>query len=94
MIKRTVVALSVATLATAAIALPTAVSQAAGPSIQIAASDNPCNPCAAANPCNPCNPCAAKKVLVNPCNPCNPCAAANPCNPCAAKNPCNPCAAN
>ena len=97
MIKKTIVALSVATLATAAIALPTAVSQAAETPIQIAAGCNPCNPCAAANPCNPCNPCAAKKILLNPCNPCNPCAAANPCNPCnpcAAKNPCNPCAAN
>ncbi len=91
MIKKTVVALSVATLASAAIALPTAVSQAAETPIQIAASHNPC---AAANPCNPCNPCAVKKVSCNPCNPCaaaNPC---NPCNPCAAKNPCNPCAAN
>jgi hypothetical protein len=100
MIKKTVVALSVATLATSAVALPTAVSQAAQPGIQIAAgcnpcnpcatkkvSCNPCNPCAAASPCNPCNPCAAK----NPCNPCNPCAAASPCNPC---NPCNPCKAN
>ncbi len=94
MIKKTVLALSVATLATAAVALPTAVSQAAGAPIQIAAGCNPCNPCAAANPCNPCNPCAIKKVTCNPCNPCaaaNPC---NPCNPCAAKNPCNPCAAN
>ncbi|MCZ6446860.1 MAG: hypothetical protein O6831_01320 [Alphaproteobacteria bacterium] len=93
MIKKTVIALSVATLATSAIALPTAVSQAAEAPIQIAAGCNPCNPCAAKNPCNPCNPCAAK-LIVNPCNPCaakNPC---NPCNPCAAKNPCNPCAAN
>ncbi len=71
MIKKTAVALSVATLATAAIALPTAVSQAAETLVQIAASHNPCNPC---------NPCAA----ANPCNPCNPCAAKNPCNPCAA----------
>ena len=47
MIKKTVVALSVATLATAAIALPTAVSQAAETPIQIAAGCNPCNPCAA-----------------------------------------------
>ena len=92
MIKKTVVALSVATLATSAVALPTAVSKAADTSIQIAACTpcaskkgcgacNPCNPCAAAK-CNPCNPCAAAK-----CNPCNPCAAAK-CNPC---NPCNPC---
>ena len=97
MIKKTVLALSVATLATSAIALPTAVSQAAETPVQIAAGCNPCNPCAAANPCNPCNPCAVKKILCNPCNPCaakKSCAAANPCNPCAAKNPCNPCAAN
>jgi hypothetical protein len=96
MIKKTVVALSVATMATSAIALPTAMSHATEAPIQIAAGCNPCNPCAAKNPCNPCNPCAAK-ILVNPCNPCNPCAAknpCNPCNPCAAKNPCNPCAAN
>jgi hypothetical protein len=90
MIKKTVIALSVATLATGAVALPTAVSKAADTSIQIAAC-NPCAPkaCGACNPCaakacNPCNPCAAK----NPCNPCNPCAAKNPCNPC------NPCKAN
>ena len=93
MLKKTVVALSVATLATSAVALPTAVAKAADTSVQLAAC-NPCNPCAAAK-CNPCNPCAAAK---NPCNPCNPCAAAknpcNPCNPCAAKNPCNPCKAN
>ncbi len=87
MLKKTVVALSVATLATGAVALPTAVSKAAGPSIQVAAG---CNPCAAKT-CGACNPCAAKV-----CNPCNPCAAkspCNPCNPCAAveKNPCNPC---
>ncbi len=85
MIKKTVIALSVATLATGAIALPTAVAKAADTSIQIAAGCNPCAPKA----CNPCNPCAASA-----CNPCNPCAAknpCNPCNPCAAKNPCNPC---
>ncbi len=85
MIKKTVIALSVVTLATGAIALPTAVSKAADTTIQIATSDNPCAP----KGCNPCNPCAAKA-----CNPCNPCAAknpCNPCNPCAAKNPCNPC---
>ncbi len=91
MIKKTVIALSVATLATGAIALPTAVSKAADTSIQIAAACNPCAPKA----CGACNPCAAKAC--NPCNPCNPCAAknpCNPCNPCAAKNPCNPCKAD
>ncbi len=44
MIKKTVIALSVATLATGAIALPTAVSKAADTSIQIAAACNPCAP--------------------------------------------------
>ncbi len=90
MLKETVIALSVATLATSAIALPSASVKAADTSVQIAAGCNPCNPCAAAA-CNPCNPCAAAA-----CNPCNPCAAAacNPCNPrAAACNPCNPCAA-
>ncbi len=84
MLKKTIVALSVATLATTAIALPVAVAKAGVTSIQIAAGCNPCAPKA----CGACNPCAVKK-----CNPCNPCAAAkcNPCNPCAAKNPCNPC---
>jgi len=88
MIKKTVIALSVVTLATGAIALPTAVSKAAGTSIQIAAGCNPCAP----KTCGACNPCAASAC--NPCNPCNPCAVkilCNPCNPCAAKNPCNPC---
>lgn len=90
MLKETIVALSVATLATSAVALPTAVSKAAGGSAQIAAACSPCQPkaCGACNPCaaqacNPCNPCAA----ASPCNPCNPCAATNPCNPC---NPCQP----
>ncbi|MCG8355788.1 MAG: hypothetical protein MI920_09475 [Kiloniellales bacterium] len=82
MLKETIVALSVVTLAGSAAALPTAEAKAADTSVQIAAC-NPCNPCAA-KACNPCNPCAAKA-----CNPCNPCAAKT-CNPC---NPCNPCAA-
>ena len=82
MIKKTVLALSVATIATSGVALPAAVAgQAADTSVQIAAGCNPCNPCAV-KACNPCNPCAAAS-----CNPCNPCAAAS-CNPC---NPCNPC---
>ncbi len=89
MLKKTIVALSVATLATTAIALPVAVAKAGVTSIQIAAGGNPCAP----KTCGACNPCAAAK-----CNPCNPCAAAkcNPCNPCAAAkcNPCNPCKAD
>ncbi len=59
MIKKTVVALSVATLATSAAALPTAAVKAADKPVQIAAGCNPCNPCAAAK-CNPCNPCKAQ----------------------------------
>ena len=61
MLKETVVALSVATLATGAMVLPTAAAKAADTSVQIAAC-NPCNPCAPkCNPCNPCNPCAPKE---------------------------------
>lgn len=93
MFKKTVAALSVAGLATSAVALPSAIAKTmADAPVQIAAAcnpckANPCNPCAAAK--NPCNPCAAAK---NPCAAAkNPCAATNPCNPCAAKNPCNPC---
>lgn len=89
MLKKALVALSVATVSAGAVALPLAASRAAGAGVQIAAC-NPCNPCALKNPCNPCA--AAKK----PVSPCNPCAAANPCqaaNPCAAKQPCSPCAA-
>ena len=54
MLKKTVVALSVATLATSAFALPAAAAKTADTPLQIAAGCNPCNPCAAANPCNPC----------------------------------------
>jgi hypothetical protein len=89
MIKKTVVALSVATLATGAVALPEAQARDVS-TVQVAtctAACNPCNPCAAAA-CNPCNPCSVVKPA---CNPCNPCAAAAGCNPC---NPCNPCAAS
>ena len=64
MLKETIVALSVATLASSAAVLPTASAKAANTGVQIAAC-NPCNPCAA-NPCNPCQP---------KCNPCNPCQA-------------------
>lgn len=73
MLKKTVAAVGIATLASAgAIDLPEAQAKDTGAQelIQLAAC-NPCNPCAGANPCNPCNPCAA----ANPCNPCNPCAA-------------------
>jgi len=85
MIKKTVIALSVATLAGAGALdiLPTA-SAKADTGTQLAA----CGPCGAKKKrgCGACNPCAAKK---RGCNPCNPCAAkkraCNPCNPCAGK---------
>ena len=88
MFKKTAVALSVATLATGAAALPEAQARDYT-SVQVASSAaNLCNPCAAAD-CNPCNPCAAASC--NPCNPCSPCAVKK--NPCGGCNPCNPCAA-
>lgn len=88
MFKKTAVALSVATLATGAAALPDAQARDYT-SVQVAScAANPCNPCAAAA-CNPCNPCAAASC--NPCNPCSPCAVKK--NPCGGCNPCNPCAA-
>lgn len=79
MFKKTAVALSVATLATGAAALPDAQARDYT-SVQVAScAANPCNPCAAAscNPCNPCSPCAVKKNPCGGCNPCNPCAATN-----------------
>ncbi len=88
MIKKTVIALSVATLATSAVILPAAVAKAASPAIQIA--QGGCNPCAT-KACGVCNPCKVKASACNPCAAKNPC---NPCNPCAAKNPCNPCKSN
>ena len=88
MFKKTAVALSVATLATGAAALPEAQARDYT-TVQVAScAANPCNPCAAAA-CNPCNPCAAASC--NPCNPCSPCAVKK--NPCGGCNPCNPCAA-
>ena len=65
MIKETVIAVSVVTMAAGAALAPSAVS--AGEQPIVVASCNPCNPCAAdEDPCNPCNPCGG-------CNPCNPC---------------------
>ena len=64
MLKETIVALSVVTLAGSATALPTAAAKAADTSVQIAGC-NPCNPCST-KACNPCNPCGAA------CNPCKP----------------------
>lgn len=57
MIKETIVAVTVVTMAAGGAILPTAVSADDG-SIVVAGC-NPCNPCEACNPCNPCNPCDA-----------------------------------
>ena len=86
MFKKSLIALSVAALATTSIALPAAAASADSP-VQLAMKHG-CNPCKAKG----CNPCAAKGC--NPCaaKGCNPCAAKG-CNPCAAKKGCNPCAA-
>ena len=71
MLKETIIAMTVVTVAAGA-AVPAMATDTASKPIVVAAC-NPCNPCASkGNPCNPCNPCAAKG---NPCNPCNPCAA-------------------
>ena len=84
MIKPSLAALAVATLASAAVSLPPAQAADGMTSVQIAT----CEAAKNAPACEPCNPCAAAR------NPCNPCAATacNPCNPCAveASNPCNP----
>lgn len=90
MLRKTAIALSVATLASGAAALPTAAVQAGDIPVQLAA-------CKAA--CGACNPCAVKKAA---CGACNPCAAkkaaCGACNPCAVKKAacgaCNPCKAN
>jgi len=67
MLKKTVIALSVATLAGAGAmdVLPTASAKAAT-GVQIAS----CNPCAGKKKCGGCNPCRAKSK----CGRCNPCA--------------------
>ena len=69
MIKETVIAVSVVTMAAGAALAPTAAS--AGEQPLVFAS---CNPCDACNPCAGCNPCAADEE-----DPCNPCGACNPC---------------
>ncbi|MBT3766385.1 MAG: hypothetical protein HOB79_21765 [Rhodospirillaceae bacterium] len=81
MLKKTVIALSVATLAGAGAldVLPTASAKAAT-GVQLAA----CNPCAGKKKCGGCNPCRAKSK----CGGCNPCRAKSKCggcNPCAGK---------
>ncbi len=82
MIKETVVAVSIVTMAAGAALAPSAVSADDQPIVVADSHDDPCNPCAACNPCDACNPCAAEEE-----DPCNPCAACNPCDAC------NPCAA-
>ena len=88
MIKETVVAVSIITMAAGAALAPSAVSADDQRIVVADSHGDACNPCAVdpCNPCavDPCNPCAA----CNPCATCNPCAA---CNPCCA-DPCNPCA--
>ena len=61
MIKETVIAVSVVTMAAGAALAPSAVSAADQPIV--VASCNPCDPCGGCNPCEACNPC-------DPCNPC------------------------
>lgn len=79
--KKTVTALSIATIASAAAftALPSA--QAADDGAMAAVTGD-CKPCEGEK----CNPCAGDEA-------CNPCAAEEGCNPCAAEEGCNPCAA-
>ena len=64
MIKETVIAVSVVTMAAGAALAPTAASAGEQPIVV-----------ASCNPCDPCNPCGA----CNPCDPCNPCGGCNPC---------------
>lgn len=63
MLKETIIAMTVVTVAAGA-ALP-AVAAGSDSKPLVIAADNPCNPCAAkgnpCNPCSPCNPCAAKQ---------------------------------
>ncbi len=65
MIKETVIAVSIVTMAAGAALAPSSVS--AGDEPIVVAS---CNPCDACNPCGGCNPCE----VCNPCGGCNPCA--------------------
>ncbi len=72
MIKETVVAVSIVTMAAGAALAPSAVSAGSQPLVLAdshdACEDDPCNPCP--DPCGGCNPCGA----CNPCGGCNPCA--------------------
>ena len=68
MIRETVVAVSIVTMAAGAALAPSAVSADDQP-IVVADSHE--------DPCNPCNPCAADDE--DPCAACNPCGGCNPC---------------
>ena len=70
MIKETVIAVSVITMAAGAALAPTAASAGEQPLV-VADSHDVCNPC---NPCGGCNPCAVDED-----DPCNPCGGCNPC---------------
>ena len=70
MIKETVIAVSIVTMAAGAALAPSAVSAADEPFVVAS-----CNPCDACNPCGGCNPCE----VCNPCDACNPCGGCNPC---------------
>ena len=88
MIKETVVAVSVVTMAAGAALAPSAVSAGDTPIVVADSHDDPCNPCGACNPCGGCNPCKSSlgdPIVVAECNPCaadeeDPCAACNPCD--------------
>ena len=75
MIKETVVAVSIVTMAAGAALAPSTVSAGDQPIVVADSHEDACNPCAACNPCDACNPCAA----CNPCDACNPCGGCNPC---------------
>ena len=67
MVKKTVVAISVAALAGAGAIAVLSEAVAQTDKRPVAAQRAPCNPCAAKKASNPCNPCAAKAP--NPCKP-------------------------
>ena len=91
MIKETVVAVSVVTMAAGAALAPSAVSASDTPIVVVDShEDDPCNPCGACNPCGGCNPCESslgEPIVVAECNPCA--GDEDPCNPCGGCNPCD-----
>ena len=62
MIKETMVAVSIVTMAAGAALAPSAVSASDQPIVVADSHGDACNPC---DPCGACNPCCA-----DPCNPC------------------------